>query len=222
MSNAKRIKIVLVGGQSLVLEGLEVLLRKLESMDVVGAINEVDRETMVAQQIYDFSPDVVVINLDTSEMAIIELLRQVMQKNHGLSVIALSSNLRRNIIDQAIRAGVLGFVLMDSPFKELVHAINTVHQKEPYICPKITSVLASNYLNQLQTNGKGKSMALTEREYEIIRLFSEGRTTKEVGRDLNISPKTVDACRRTTIQKLDINSMAGLVRYAIKTGITEL
>ena len=222
MSDENKIKIVLVDRHYLLLEGLKVLFRSQSDMEVAAVINKTNSEKAVVQQIQELKPDVVLIDINTHEMNALEVAREIAEKNSNTKVLALLSFLQKALIDQAIRMGVLGFILKESTFDELISAVRSVCEDKLYICPKITSILADSYVTKLRKNHELDSATFTEREYEIIRLLSQGKSTKEIALHINKSPKTVDASRRDIMSKLKINSIAELVKYALRTGITGL
>ena len=222
MSDENKIKIVLVDRHYLLFEGLKTLFRSQSDMEIVAVINKANNERAVVQQIQQLKPDVVLIDINTHEMNALEVAREIAKKDSNTKVLALLSFLQKPIIDQAIRMGILGFILKESTFDELICAIRSVREDKLYMCPKITNILADSYVTKLRENHKLDSATFTEREYEIIRLLSQGKSTKKIAMHLNISPKTVDAGRREIMSKLKINSIAELVKYALRTGITGL
>lgn len=132
-----------------------------------------------------------------------------------------------------LRSGVSGYVLKNHNFSELIKAINTVMADNIYLCPKTTNVLVGDYvryrsggsgsMGQSCLGGSGFSdETLTDRESKVLELLADGKSSKEIAQIIEMSVKTVDARRRQIMQKLDIESVAELVKYAIRTGITSI
>ena len=125
------------------------------------------------------------------------------------------------MIEQAAKAGVSGFVLKKSRFVELIDAIRTVVHKEKYMCSNVRSFLAEECKNELYSDN-AKGARLDSNETEIVKLIATGITSKQIAQKLGKSPKTIDAKRRKIMDKLEIDSIAELVKYAIRHGLVSL
>ena len=219
MHRNNRIKILLVNDYKIVREGLRLLFESHSDMEVLDG--EEDGKSVV-QLSDEHEPDVIVIDINMSGTDNIELSRRILNENPSIRIIAHSDRIHMFLLSQAIKAGITGFVLKECSFNELVHAVRTVYEDGTYMCPQIKDILANGYLSQVRSDCPGESSALSEREYEIIRLLSLGMTSKEIALRMEISPKTVDAYRRQIMDKLDINSIAELIKHAIREGITSV
>ena len=200
-------------------EGLRLLFKGQSDTEVLET-KEVS-EALV-QLALELKPDVVVIDINMSQVDSIELVRQILNETPGVKMVALSGQLHIYILEQAVKAGFSGFMLKECCFNELAHAVRAVHANQTYMCRQIKDILANGYLSQLRSDYQGEPSALSDKEYEIIRLLSLGMTSKEIAFRMEISSKTVDAYRRQIMNKLDINSIAELIKYAIKVGITSV
>jgi DNA-binding NarL/FixJ family response regulator len=214
-----RIKILLVNDYKVVREGLCLLFESQSDMEVLDG--EEDGKSVV-QLSDELEPDVIVIDINMSGTDNIELSRLILNENPSIRIVAYPERIHMFFLSQAIKAGITGFVLKECSFNVLVHAVRTVYENGTYMCPQIKDVLANGYLSQVRSDCQGESSALTEREYEIIRLLSLGMTSKEIALRMEISSKTVDAYRRQIMDKLEINSMAELIKHAIRVGITSV
>jgi len=214
-----RIKILLANDHKIVREGLRLLFASHSDMEVLDG--EEDSKS-VMQLSDELEPDVIVIDINMSGTDNIELSRRILKENPSIRIIVHPERVHMFFLSQAIKAGIAGFVLKECSFNELVHAVRTVYEDGMYMCPQIKDVLTNGYLDQVRSDCQGESSALSEREYEIIRLLSLGMTSKEIALRMEISPKTVDACRRQIMDKLDINSIAELIKHAIREGITSV
>jgi len=219
MDKGGRIKVLLVHDYEIMREGLHMLFKSQPDMEVLDGA--VVGETAV-QFTYELEPDVIVIDANMAETDGIELSRLILSENPNVGIVALAAQLHVHVIEQAIRVGIAGFVLMECGFDELARTVRAVYENRTYMCSKIRDILANGYLNQIQAYDKPESSALTEKEYEIIRLLSMGMTSKEIAIRMEISSKTVDAYRRQIMDKLEINSMAELIKHAIREGITSV
>ena len=219
MGRNNRIKILLANDHKIIREGLRLLFESQSDMEVLDG--EEDGKS-VLQLSDEHEPDVIVIDINMSGTDNIELSRRILSDNPSIRIVAHPERIHMFFLSQAIKAGITGFVSKGSSFNVLVHAVRAVYENGTYMCPEIKDVLANGYLNQVRPDFQGESSALSEKEYEIIQLLSMGMTSKEIAVRMEISPKTVDAYRRQIMDKLDINSVAELIKHAIREGITSV
>jgi DNA-binding NarL/FixJ family response regulator len=114
---------------------------------------------------------------------------------------------------EAQEAGAAGYVLKDNSFEELVQAVHTIVAGGTFVTPSVREKLRN-----LQRQGK-TAASLSNREREVIKQIAQGRSSKEIGRIMNISPRTVDTYRKRLMDKLDLHTLADVVRYAVRTGM---
>jgi len=219
MGVGRKIKVLLADDHRAMCEGLCLLFQREADIEVLDGDAPCKSIVDLAREL---SPDVIVIDVNTSQTDNIELSRRILRDNAQVKIIVLPARLHVHVLEEAIRAGVSGFVLKECDFAELVRAVRAVHNNKTYMCSGIRDILANTYLSRVRSGDNGDSPALVEREYEVLRLLSLGMSSKEIGARLSISPKTVDACRRGVMNKLKIESIAELVKYAIRLGITSI
>ena len=210
---------LLIVDHRIVREGLRLLFESQSDMEVLDGA---EIGTAVVQLARELEPDVIVIDINMRETDNIELSQRVLNEKPGIRIVALPAQLHMHVLEQAIKAGISGFVLKECCIDELARAVRAVYENQTYMCPRIKDILANGYLSRMQADNRPESSELIEREYEIIRLLSLGLTSKEIALRMDISPKTVDASRRQIMYKLRINSMAELVKHAIRMGITSI
>jgi DNA-binding NarL/FixJ family response regulator len=130
-------------------------------------------------------------------------------------------NANEEYVCRAIQAGAAGYLLKDADPGELEKALRTVASGETYLTPAISKHVISYYLRRV---GGEKTIAepLTPRQREILKLIAQGKSTKEIAGLLKISSKTVETHRAQLMDRLEIHDIAGLVRYAIRSGLVEL
>jgi len=216
MCSNERTKVLLVYDHTIVCEGLRLLFQSEPDMVMLDGT---DTDKTPAQLAREFKPDVVVMDLDISGTDNVELSRQIIDEHPNIRIVALIGHAHAHILDEALRAGISGFVMMECNFGELVRAVRAVRENSTYMCSEIRDVLAIGYLSQIQTDEANASSALTDRECEVIRLLSLGMTSKEIAMHMNVSSKTIDASRRRIMDKLGIDSIAQLVKHAIRIGL---
>ena len=123
-------------------------------------------------------------------------------------------------VTEMFRAGASGYLLKDCEFEELMLTIRTVAEGKTYISPSISKVVVEDLVHTEKKDESTALSSLTEREREVLQLLAEGRTTKQIALHLHISPKTVEAHRLRIMNKLEIDNVAQLTKYAIQEGLT--
>lgn len=121
-----------------------------------------------------------------------------------------------------LKAGASGYILKDCLFDELMEAIKTVLGGGIYLSPKITGVVIDDYVQRLSQQGQPDGPTLSDREREVLQLLAEGKSTKQIALQIHVSAKTIESNRRNIMDKLKINSVAELTKYAVREGITPL
>jgi DNA-binding NarL/FixJ family response regulator len=219
MSDSQKIKVLLVHDQIIILQGLQVLFENQPDIEVIEQLKTRDD---VYQLTHKLKPDVIITDINTSETNSVALFKQILNEKPNIRIIALPTQLHLHVLEQAIKAGISGFVSLDCSFDEFADAVRAVYKNQRYTCPKIKDILANSYVNYMHTNRQSQSLSLTDREFEIIRLLSMGLTCKKIATNMKVSTKTVDAGRRQIMRKLNLNNMAELVKHAVRTGITSI
>ena len=211
------IRIVLADDHAVVRDGLRVLLQAQPDFEVVGdAAN--GREAMrLTQQLH---PDVVVMDIAMPELNGIEATLQIHDVAPATQVLILSMHSTTEHIFRALHAGARGYLLKDSAGAEVVDAVRVVHAGRRYLSPKIASTVIDDYISERQRASPLDS--LSRRERQILQLVAEGKSSAEAAAMLFLSPKTVDTYRSRMMQKLDIDDLPTLVKFAIQHGVTQL
>ena len=197
-------------------EGLTHLLHAHEDIRVVGvASNGRDAVRQVSQLL----PNVVIADIAMPEMNGIEATRQIGERCPETKVVILSMYSTPDHIIHALEAGARGYLLKETAASEIVNAVRAVHAGERFLCKKIADVLAAQVARR---HGPNPLNSLSQREREILQLLAEGRSSAEIAGRLSLSPNTVDTYRSRLMHKLQINDVAGLVKFAIQHGLTTL
>jgi DNA-binding NarL/FixJ family response regulator len=150
----------------------------------------------------------------------VEATRRMVSKQPTISVVILSMYSDESYVMRALQAGARAYLLKDSVVTDLIRAIEAVSQGKSFFSPKISRILAEDYVRALKEKGIADSYELlTPREREILQLPAEGRTNKEVATSLNISVYTAETHRGNILQKLNLHGSAELVLYAVRKGI---
>lgn len=169
-----------------------------------------------------YHPDVIIMDLGMPQLNGIEATRQVIEVCGGTKVLALSMHSEQRYVADALQAGVAGYVLKDAAFEELERALETVLSGGVYLSPGIQAAVIDHALGRGPGLRGATSKELTAREREILQMVAEGLTAKQIASTLHLSVKTVETHRRQVMDKTGANSVADLVRYAIREGIATL
>jgi two-component system, NarL family, response regulator NreC len=210
-----KIKIILADDHAIVRHGLSRAFQQEAGMEVVGQAKD---GLSVLQLVAELSPDVVVMDISMPDLNGIEATRRITADHPKVKVIGLSMHSSNKYVREMFRAGACGYLLKDCSFDELTEAIRTVMKGKTYISPSIGDTVIKDYLTKPEEDSAFS--ILTPREREVLQLLVEGNTTKQAGQRLGISSKTIEAHRINIMQKLNIDNIAQLTKYAIQEGLT--
>ena len=211
-------RVLMVDDHKIVRQGLCSLINNETDMEVVGEAGDGITAVKLAREL---KSEVIVMDVNMPDMDGIDAARRIMNDLPDVKIVALSMFPKKSFVVEMLQAGALGYILKDNAFDELVKAINIIMTGKTYLCPKATSIIVDDYiLNPPEYASADK--ILTSREIEVLKLLAEGKLSKEIALLLNLSVKTIDACRRQIMRKLNIESIAELVKYAIREGLTSL
>jgi two-component system, NarL family, response regulator NreC len=211
------IKIILADDHTMLRHGLSTSFEQVKDVEVIG---QATNGHSVIEMVKDLSPDVVVMDICMPELNGIEATRTITKDYPNVKVIGLSMHESDKYIREMFRAGACGYLLKNCPFEELIEAIKTVIGGKTYISPSIGNMVIKDYTSPQQESESAFSV-LSQREREVLQLFAEGKTTKQIAGSLFISPKTVEAHRLRIMNKLNIDNIAQLTKYAIQEGLTQ-
>ena len=167
-------------------------------------------------------PDVAIMDVAMPELNGIEATRRLMEIAPSLRVVALSMHSDRRFVIEMLRAGARGFVLKQSAFEELLQAVDTVMRGQTFLSAGVVDVVVKDYVSSMAGSDSPAYSKLTDRERHVLQLLAEGKSTKEIATSLHVSVKTVEPHRLNIRDKLGIDTLAGLTKFAIREGITTL
>jgi DNA-binding NarL/FixJ family response regulator len=213
------VKILLVDDHHMVRAGLRALFQNESDIEVVG--EAADGRSALAM-VRDLSPDVVVMDLCMPNLNGIDAARQILSLKPATKVIGLSAMREERTIAELLRAGGVGFIAKESAFEDLVTAVRTVIRGHVYFSPDVINRVVESPGSGGKDGQKLESAfrVLSPREREVLQLIAEGKATKEVAAALDISIKTAETHRRNLMEKLQVDSVAKLTKYAIREGLT--
>ena len=213
----KKLRVLLADDHIVMRAGLRALLDRQPNLEVVGEC-ENGRETV--ELAGSLRPDVVVMDVGMPGLNGIEATKTIVDRHSSPAVVILSMHADESYVMRALKAGARGYLLKDSAAADLIGAIQAVSQGKSFFSPKVSRILAEDYVRVLKQKGDVDTYdLLTGREREILQLLAEGKANKEVAAALNISPYTVETHRSHILQKLNLHTPAELVLYAVRKGI---
>ena len=212
-----RIRVVLADDHAIVRDGLGRAIQQENDMEVVGQAEDGHATVDLAREL---APDVIVMDISMPDLNGIEATREIRRETPDVKVIALSMHSAKRYVTEMFKAGAAGYLLKDCDFDELARAIRTVAEGKTYVSPSISNVVVEDMVHGDEQIGSNAFSILTQREREVLQLLAEGKTTKQIALRLHISPKTVEAHRLRVMNKLNIDNVAQLTKYAIQEGLT--
>lgn len=170
-----------------------------------------------------YTLDIIILDNGLPGMSGTALAKILLEEDPNSKIIMLSAMTDENSILHAVKSGVKSYLSKDVGAQELMEAIYSVNTGEEYFGGKISKIIYSSYvqINKSQ-NSRDKKKTLSARETEVLRCFANGLTYKQTGEKLFISPRTVEAHKNSILNKLELFTLADLIKYAIKNGIIEL
>jgi DNA-binding NarL/FixJ family response regulator len=212
-----RIRVVLADDHTLVRAGIRALLDRMPDVEVVGEAGE---GWEAVAQVAATRPDVLLADVAMPGMGGLEAAERLRREFPDVRVVMLSMHANEEYVLQALRAGASGYLLKDAASVELDLALRAAVSGQTYLSPAISRQMIDSYMTRVA--GGATPEPLTPRQREILRLIAEGKSTKEIAFALTISVKTVETHRSQLMDRLDIHDVAGLVKYAIRTGIVSI
>ena len=208
------LRVLLVDDHALVRAGIRSLLRDIEGVEVVGEAADGAEALAIAGR---ERPDAVLLDIAMKGMSGLETAARFRELHPGVKVLILSMHASEEYVLQALRAGAAAYLIKDSATAELELALRSVMRGETYLSPAISRQVVDGYVQRV---GAGAAEdPLTPRQREVLKRVAEGRSTKEIAYDLGLSVKTVETHRAQIMERLGIRDVAGLVRYAMRTGL---
>jgi len=208
------IRVLLVDDHALVRAGIRSLLGAMAEVQVVGEAASGEEALQIAER---EKPDVVLMDIAMKGLTGLEAAARLRERQPGARVVILSMHSGEEYVLQALRAGAVGYLLKDAATGELELALRTVIRGESWLSPSVSRQVVEGYVQRSTADAVPE--VLTARQREVLRLVAGGKSTKEIAFFLNLSVKTVETHRAQIMERLGIRDVAGLVRYALRTGL---
>lgn len=212
------LKILIADDHDIVRKGLRMLLEEHPGWQICGEARS-GREAV--DKAIHLTPDVVVIDVSMPDLNGLEATRQIRKSCSKTEVLVITQHDSDEMAGEVLDAGARGYVLKSDSDKDLVQAVEALSQHKPFFTARVTEILLDNRGSRVTDPAESMRKRLTMREREILQLLAEGKTAKEVASILGIAIKTSDTHRTNIMRKLNVHSVAELVRYAIRNKVVE-
>ncbi|MDH5414321.1 MAG: response regulator transcription factor [Flavobacteriaceae bacterium] len=215
------IKVFIADDHPVVRDGIKYIIdKKCKDIKIIG-------EASNGNEVLEFAKknlvDIYILDISMPILNGIETTNSLIKMDDKNRIIILSIHDSRTFVEKALKSGARGYILKESATEEIIHAVHEVYMGRFFLSPAISKFVVDGFLDKMQDHNRyKKAFDLTKKEREILQLIGEGLTDKEISRKFNLSLHTVHVHRKNIMRKLDIHKQAGLIRYAIKEGISKL
>jgi len=213
----KTISILIADDHDLIFNGIRDMLRPLKRYKILGKASNGQEAVEKASEL---QPDIIFMDISMPILNGLEATRILVEKHPAIKIIALTQHEENEYVMQILESGGSGYLLKNSKKEEFVEAIESVLEGKRYL----SSIVSEQMINSLVNSGSTKQedeaeIHLTKRETEIIRKIADDLSNQQIADDLHISLRTVETHRRNIMQKLKVNTVVALLKYAAQHNI---
>jgi len=208
-------KIILADDHALFRKGIRRLIEDQAGLEVVG---EAQDGLELVSMLNHIQPDMIILDVSMPNLRGLEAAKEVKAAHPDIKVLMLSMHRDTTYFRTAMSAGAEGYLLKEDADTELFSAISTLRKGDTYISPILFKDLTDDMLQFYQGKSPPLEDPLTNRERQVLKLIAEGNSSREIGKMLNISIRTVQNHRANMMKKLKLKRTADLVRYALLKG----
>ncbi len=216
-NSGKPVRILLADDHEIFRRGLRALLEVEGGWTVVGEASNGREAVQLAKKL---KPELVLMDICMPELNGLEAIRQIRKVLPGTRILVVTIHSAETLMQEIISAGAEGYVLKSDAGRELVDGVRAVIEGRPYFTARAAKLVLTGFLkgHSLSKNGAG---GLSAREREVVQMIAEGKSTKEIAVALGVSLYTAETHRARIMRKLELGSIAGLTRYAVRNRIIE-
>jgi two-component system, NarL family, response regulator NreC len=214
------LRILIADDHDVMRQGTRSVIERQPGWEVCG-IAGTGREAVA--QARQLEPDIVIMDMTMPELNGLDAAIQIKRQCPGTEILMFTAHETDDLIRQAFEAGVKSFIFKTEAHRFLVEAIESLARHKPFFTTKVSEILFSKIINRAEgsRDASEPGQRLSPREREIVQLIAEGKSNKEVADTLGISVRTAETHRASILRKLNLDSVAGLVRYAIRNKLIE-
>ncbi len=214
----KTYKIILADDHSLFRQGIKHMIDNTGGLEIIGEAKDGFELLSILKKV---QPDMIVLDISMPNLRGLEAIREINLINPKIKILLLTMHKRIEYVYHAISAGAQGYLLKEDSDIELFTAIEKIRSGEIFITRQLTGELVHGLSKMTPRKGHHKT-TISLRETEVLKLVAEGSANKDISNLLNIGLRTVENHRANIMKKLNLNNTAGLVRDAIRKGISDL
>lgn len=209
-------RVVVADDHVLFRQGMKKLLEEMPGVEVIG---EAGDGLELLNLLKELNADIVLVDISMPNIRGIEAAHEIRSLYPGTKVLILTMHRGKEYLYHAISAGAHGYLLKEDSDIELLSAIEAIRNGGVYVSQGLSGEMVGDLSRLVQGKVKGVGESLSNRETEVMKLISEGKTNIEIGELLSISPRTVETHRAHILEKLKLKGTADIVRYAIENGL---
>lgn len=209
------LSILIADDHDVVRRGMKSILQAHAGWEVCGEASNGREAVELAKKL---KPHVVVLDVTMPELGGLEATRQILGILPRTEILILTMHESEELVGEVLEAGARGYVLKTDTGRDLLAAVEAVSEHRPFFTTKIAEMVLEGYLERKRQPATPRSQAgsLTAREREVVHLLAEGKSNKQVAKALGIATKTAEAHRINIMRKLNLHSIAEVVRYAVR------
>src|ERR1700746_2001727 len=212
------LRILFADDHEIVRHGIRALIENHPGWEICG--EAVDGREAV-EKARELRPDLALLDVGMPNLNGLDGARQILAAAPRTRVLILTMHESEQIVREVLKVGARGFLLKSDAARDLVAAVEALQRRTTFFTSSVAEIVLNGYLNR-RSDDKPIKDRLTAREREVVQLLAEGKTSKEVAVALNLSVKTAETHRTNVMRKLDLHSVADLVRYAVRNNIVQV
>jgi len=211
-------KVLVVDDHGMFLDGVKNILKEVDNIDIIHTASS-GREAI--EVVENHPVDILITDVYMPEMDGEALCRKVSEISPETRTLAVTMHDEYQYISGLLEAGASGYILKNTRQEELIEAINAIYDGKTYYSGEVTNIIANSLSNSPNAKKTAQSAKLTAREIEVVKLIVQEYTTQEIADRLFISLFTVESHRRNIMRRLNVKRVAGVIKFAISTGLVD-
>jgi DNA-binding NarL/FixJ family response regulator len=215
------LRILIADDHEIVRRGLVALIKSHPDWEVAA---EADNGREAVERAKELKPDIAILDIGMPVLNGLEATRQIARDNPEVRVLILTIADTDQVVREVLNAGARGFLLKSDAARDLITAVEALRHNRTFFTDRVAKMVLASYLGKAHVSSRHEPTLprLTAREREVVQLLAEGRSTKEVAGQLNLSVKTAETHRSNIMRKLGLHSVSELVLYAVRNNIIQV